>query len=169
MKRKYILTPNGFTLIEIILAMTLFSIIALTFIPVSISHISFYNHFDSTLFLQQNTRFALNYIEKRIRECNHQSIHYIPQDKTIESQNYSGEKIWIDLSGRKRNNKNTLLYFNRGTGELRANKDGEHNVLYTEIKDIVVTEVIEGELLQIQVIADKIDYSVAVTIKLKYR
>ncbi|SNR86600.1 prepilin-type N-terminal cleavage/methylation domain-containing protein [Anaerovirgula multivorans] len=163
------LNSKGFTLIEVILAMLLFSIIAITFIPISVSHLSFYNKLDDTLFIQQNTKFVLNYIEKRIRECDRQSTLYISQDKTIESKDFSGEEVWVDLSGKKRNNKNTLLYFYRSTGELRVNKNGEHNVLYTQIKDIEVTEVVEGELLQIKVIADKIDYSVTTTIKLNYR
>ena len=163
------LKNKGFTLIETILALMLFSIIAITFIPISINHMSIYDRLDETLFIQQNARFALNYIEKRIRECNYQKTTYIPQDKTIESENYYGEKIWIDLSGDKRHNSNTMLYFYKEYGQLRVNKNGEHNVLYTLIKDIIPTEIVPGELLQIKVIAEKIDYSITTTIRLKYR
>lgn len=149
--------------------MTLISIIVISYFPISATHLSIYNRLDNRLLIQQNTRLALHYIEKCIQECNQQMVSYFPHDKTIVSKNYLNEKIYIDLSGRKRNDKNTLLYFNRDTGELRVNKNGEHNVLCILISDIKIIEIIEGKLLQIQVVGDNNSYSVTTTIKLGYR
>ncbi len=163
------LGEKGFSLIEVLLAISLFSIIIITLLPVCTSHLLVYNKLDNELLMQHNTRFAMKYIEKEIRKCNQKSTIYIPQDRTIMSTNYSGEKTWVDLSGNKRNEPNTLIYFNKGTMELRLNKNKEHNILCSDIKDIIVTEIVEGELLQIEIIANKINYSVTRIIKIANR
>lgn len=160
---------RGFTLLETILSMTLFSSVLIVFIPFATRSITMQQELENTLNLQHNTRFALNYIEKRIRECDKQQITYYPDKKSIEGKNDTYNKLWIDLSGNKRMTRNTLLYFYRSRGELRVNKNGENNVLVDGIKDIAVTEIVEGELLEIEVFASRIDYSVKTRLKLKYR
>lgn len=166
MMKKY--NNKGFSLLEIILSMTLFSSILMTFIPFAISNIGMQQQLEDTLILQQNARFALNYIEKRIRECDKQQITYHSQQKLVEGKNETYDTLWIDLSGKKRTTPNTLLYFYRSKGELRVNKNGENNILVEGIKDIIVTEIIEGELLEIEVFSNVIDYSVKTRLKLKY-
>ncbi|SES71240.1 hypothetical protein SAMN05660297_00349 [Natronincola peptidivorans] len=160
---------KGLSLIEVILSMSIFCCILLGLISFMMQNITIQHHLVKSLTPQQNTRFALNYIEKRIRECNQQSLIYHSTEKLIEGKNHENETIWIDLSGNKRNHYNTLLYYYAEKGELRVNKNGEHNVLIDEIEDILVTEVIENQLLAIEVFAKTIDYSVKTQIKLKYR
>lgn len=144
---------KGFSLLEVILAMTLFSSVLMIFIPFATRSLAMQEELEKKLTLQQNTRFALNYIEKRIRECDKQQILYNSHEKLIKSKNGTYDILWIDLSGNKRTAPNTLLYFYRSKGELRVNKNGENNVLVEDIEDIMVTEIIEGELLEIEVFA----------------
>jgi len=73
------------------------------------------------------------------------------------------------MSGNRRSNKNTLLYFYKSKNEVRINKDNENNVLAVGIKDIKVTEIIEGDLLEIEVFSNEIDYSAKTILKLRYR
>ncbi|AOY77055.1 PilW family protein [Clostridium formicaceticum] len=159
---------RGITLVEVLLAMTLFAIILMSLITILTQYISYYRDYHERLAIKQSTRLALNYIEKRIRECNHQQMIYHAESQTIEGQNSMQERVWVDLSGQIRYEENTLLYFNRTTGELRVNKNKEHNVLVRNIKEIIIREIIEGRLIEIEVIAAGLDYSVKTSIRLCY-
>ncbi|ABR48638.1 hypothetical protein Amet_2485 [Alkaliphilus metalliredigens QYMF] len=142
---------EGLTLIEVLIAMTIGSMIVI----LSISYLNIvvrgYITQQDTLRVERNMRFALNYIEKRIRECDQNQIIYHSDTRTIEGRNYDNQSIWIDLSGNKRSQPNTLIYFYKDTGELRVNKNNENNVLVNMINDIIVNELVEGKLIEIEI------------------
>ncbi|AKL95283.1 hypothetical protein CACET_c18350 [Clostridium aceticum] len=165
---KIFCSNQGITLLETILAMTLFAMIMMGLIIILMQNINYCREYQEILATKQNIRLTLNYIEKRIRECNHQEIIYHAETQTIEGKNNLKEEVWIDLSGNIRYDKNTLLYFNRARGELRVNKNKEHNVLAIGIGDIIAREIIEGSLIEIEVIGADMDYSVKTKLRLRY-
>ncbi|NLM03582.1 MAG: hypothetical protein GX214_00980 [Clostridiales bacterium] len=160
---------SGFTLLETILATTILSSILIIFIPLCIQNLSMQEDIEKELTYKHNVRIVLNYIEKNIRECDKLKIKYHPDKKTIEGSNDIYKTFYIDMSGNRRSNKNTLLYFYKSKNEVRINKDNENNVLAVGIKDIKVTEIIEGDLLEIEVFSNEIDYSAKTILKLRYR
>ncbi|SDK51835.1 PilW family protein [Natronincola ferrireducens] len=166
---QYLHDNRGVTLIEIVVSITLISIVMMALTTIFIYSIGSYSRQVDEIAAKQKVQFALNYIEKRIRECDQYQITYHSNNQTIEGRDFEGKKVWIDLSGRRRNSFNTLLYFYRDRGELRVNKKNENNVLVDGIRDILVREIVEGELLEIEVIAHKIDYSVKLRLSLDYR
>lgn len=112
---------------------------------------------------------ALKYIEKGLRELNQEDIIFDSNKNIFQSKNCNNENVWVDLSGKKSLKKNSLIYFYRITKEIRVNKNNENNVLCGNIDNVTVNELIEGQLIEIEVIADKIEYSDKIKLNLNYR
>ena len=155
---KCIINRKGFTLIELIVSLTL-GIVILT---VVLNYFSFvykniYNKYDHIVHMR-NTRFALNYIEKRLRDVDQSTIIYHSNLKAFEGLTSSGVRRWIDLSGYMRNS--AFIYFNRPTRQLRVNMNSENNVLVPFVYDVAVREIGTNNVVEIEVYASEIDYSV---------
>jgi len=157
---------QGLTLIETLIAMTLSSIILMIAINQLNLALKSYTTQRNTLKAQRNMQFAMNYIEKRIRELDQNEIIYHGEIQTIEGKDYKQAKAWIDLSGNTRSSLNTLIYFYRDRGELRVNKNRENNVLVEEIKEVTVREITEGALIEILIYGEGIETPIKSTIKL---
>ncbi len=157
---------KGHSLIESILSLALISIILMLLLPICRTYFTFHNKLGNKLSQERNTRFALNYIEKEFGKFSRNSIVYIPEKQSIKGKDYMGRDVWIDLSGQRRNDKNTLIYFHKTNGEIRINKDGENNVLCNNIEDISIKEIIENELLEITITAKQTDYSISTIIRI---
>ncbi|MCC5911459.1 MAG: prepilin-type N-terminal cleavage/methylation domain-containing protein [Clostridiaceae bacterium] len=164
----YFKNKEGLTLIEVIVSIALLVIIMAILSNFFVSNISYCKDINETLEVKQNAHLALNYIKKRIRELNRSEIQYFSDEQIFKGKDSRGESSWIDLSGKITYKRNTLLYFYKTTGELRVNKAGEHNVLTDHITNIVITELVEGELVEIEVFADTINYSTKTKLKIKY-
>ncbi|MBB6216611.1 prepilin-type N-terminal cleavage/methylation domain-containing protein [Anaerosolibacter carboniphilus] len=162
-------SQKGFTLIETILSLTLLSIIILAlgmFLSNSIrQHIKLIEIAEA----QRKSRLALNYIEKRMMECNQLQFTFDPKTNTFTSKDYQNNEVWIDLSGNKRFTNNTLIYFYKVLGELRVNKKGEHNVLIDGIKDIKIIEILPGKLIEIEIHAENLNHSIKSRMNICYR
>ncbi|QXM06009.1 PilW family protein [Crassaminicella indica] len=155
---------EGFTLIEAFVAFTLISIIMTAFISYFLFCVKSCSRQIEILNTKENIRCALTYIERSIKICNQQKISYHDALKRFEGENQKGHKIYIDLSGKKQYKNHTLIYFYRNKGQLRTNKNGEHNILLDGIKDIIVTEIIKNKLIEIEVLGN---YNKSVKARLK--
>ncbi|WP_168198273.1 PilW family protein [Crassaminicella thermophila] len=168
MKKLYV-CKKGVTLIEVMISITLFSIIMISLTTYFLGIINNCNSQMEILKMKQNVRFALNQIDKILRECNQQEIIYYDNMKKFELKNNKDDTVFVDLSGIQQNKFNTILYFNKDKRQLRINKKGEHNVLIDYIKDISIKEIIDNKLIEIEVFSDKIDYSVKMRLNLSER
>ncbi|MGB4313205.1 MAG: prepilin-type N-terminal cleavage/methylation domain-containing protein [Natronincolaceae bacterium] len=160
---------KGFTLIESIISVALISII--TIITSSLFSFAFnsYKRYTDTRQIKYDVYIASKYIEKGLKEFNQEDVIFDSDKNIFQSKNCNNENVWVDLSGKKSLKKNTLIYFYRVTKEIRVNKNNEHNVLCGNIDDVAVNELIEGRLIEIEVIADKIEYSNKIKLNLNYR
>lgn len=158
---------NGFTLIEVLISLSLFSIISIGILSYYSFNITNCHYQIEILTDQQNIRYALNYIENTIRRCNQKKIIYHADRKTLELEDDIGKTVWIDLSGNNPHNKNILIYYYKDKGQLRSNTNGEHNVLVDCIKEITVKELIKEKLIEIEVFSDNINSSVKGCFKIK--
>ncbi|WP_053957114.1 prepilin-type N-terminal cleavage/methylation domain-containing protein [Inediibacterium massiliense] len=148
---KYIKNDRGFTLIEALLSLTLFSIIIGSFTYFFLFQLKNCNQQLKILNDQQNVHEALWIIQSNLRECNQQQIIYDSQKKVFEIKSRENKIGVIDLSGHKINSRHTLLYFHKSKEELRSNKDHENNVFIENIKKVSVYEIIPKKLVKIEV------------------
>ena len=118
--------------------------------------------------IKHNVHITLKYIEKRLNEFNQADIIFDSDENTFQGKNYNDENVWIDLSGKKSLKKNTMIYFYKATKEIRVNKNNEHNILTDNIGDIIVNELIKGQLIEIEVVADRAEYSAKIRLNLNY-
>ena len=157
---------TGFTLIECIVSIVfIFIIITSIFLLFSFAFNNYKHYIDSRQ-IKHDVHITLKYIEKRLKEFNQEDIIFDRQEYI--SGKIMIKSVWVDLSGKKSFKTNTMIYFYRPTKEIRVNKDKEHNVLCGNIGDIIVNELVEGQLIEIEVIADKIEYSAKIKLNLNY-
>lgn len=166
-------STTGLTLIEVMISMALISLLLMAAYSGSFFIMTHHRQQSHQFKEEQNLRQAMDAIEKRFRELNQQNITYQPAQKTFKSSipraGFPGTTtVWIDFSGFNRNRLNTWLYFDRTSGTLRVSKNHEHNVLYTGIEDILITEVIAGSLIEIKLVGRRIDREQTLTLKLTY-
>lgn len=159
----------GFTLIESLVSITLISIILIGIFSVFNFTIRSYKNYIENLEIEHGVNYTLRYIEKRLREFNQENIIFDSEKNLFIGERHNGQKAYIDLSGRVSHRGNTLLYFYRATRQVRVNKNQENNVLVGKIDDIIVRELVEGKLIEIEVIASKIKYSNKIELGLNYR
>lgn len=160
---------KGFTLIEAIISIALITIIITAASSLFALAFNGYKRYTDTRQIKYDVHIASKYIEKGLREFNQEDIIFDSDKNIFQSKNCDCDNVWVDLSGKKSLKKNTLIYFYRTTKEIRVNKNGEHNVLCGNIDDVTVNELIEGQLIEIEVIADKIEYSNKIRLNLNYR
>lgn len=159
---------KGFTLIECIVSIVfIFIIITSIFLLFSFAFNNYKHYIDSRQ-IKHDVHITLKYIEKRLKEFNQEDIIFDGDKNIFQGKNYDNKSVWVDLSGKKSFKTNTMIYFYRPTKEIRVNKDKEHNVLCGNIGDIIVNELVEGQLIEIEVIADKIEYSAKIKLNLNY-
>ncbi|MEN1759300.1 prepilin-type N-terminal cleavage/methylation domain-containing protein [Anoxynatronum sibiricum] len=161
------------TLIEVMISLALISLLLLVTYTGSLFVFSHHRQQSHQFKEEQNLRQAMDAIEKRFREMNQQEITFHPAQQSFKSRvprtDFPGmTTVWIDFSGINRNRLNTWLYFDRTSGTLRVNKNNEHNVLYTGIEDILITEVISGKLVEITLIGQRVNREQTLTLKLSY-
>jgi prepilin-type N-terminal cleavage/methylation domain-containing protein len=161
--------PKGFTLIESIISITLVSIIIILTFSLFSFALNSYKRYTDIRQIKYDVHMALKYIEKGLRELNQEDIIFDSNKNIFQSKNCNNENVWVDLSGKKSLKKNSLIYFYRITKEIRVNKNNENNVLCGNIDNVTVNELIEGQLIEIEVIADKIEYSDKIKLNLNYR
>ncbi|WP_246579310.1 hypothetical protein [Alkaliphilus flagellatus] len=101
-------------------------------------------------------------------ECNQKSIIYYGEEKIFQGRDYNNKIAWIDLSGEISRKQNTLINFYKDKNEIRVNKNNENNVLSNNIKNVIVNELVEGKLVEIEVITNKSRYSSKIKFKLEY-
>lgn len=145
---------QGLTLVEVLVSFTLLSIIMLTFFQFNFFIISNNRAQAQALETEQNLRQAMEFIEKRLREMDSQTLQYVPAQQTFKARmNRPGGPghitVWVDFSGHNRNRLNTWLYHDRTSGTLRISKNGEHNVLHRHIDTVKVEELSPGSLIKI--------------------
>lgn len=128
-----------------------------------------YKHYTDTWQIKHDVHTTLKYIEKNLREFNQKNIIFDSNENIFRGKNYNNDDVLIDLSGEISQVKNTLIYFCRAEKQTRVSKNKEHNVLCDNIGDIIINELIEGRLIEIEVIADKIEYSAKTRLNLNYR
>lgn len=118
--------------------------------------------------VKHDVHIASKYIEKNLREFNQEDIIFNSNKNIFQGKNYNNENVRIDLSGQISYKTNTMIYFYKYRGQVRVNKNGEHNVLCENIDDIIVNELIEGQLIEIEIVADKVEYSAKIKLNLNY-
>lgn len=149
---------RGFTLVELIIASAITLVIIATLTNfLSFTYSNTYKKIDEIVHVR-NTRFALNYIEKRLRDMDQMTLVYYSDIKAIKGYTNSGFIRWIDLSGTRRNN--AFIYFNRSTKQLRVNINNENNILVSFIEHVEIREIEPSNLIEIEVFASEIEYSV---------
>ncbi len=159
---------KGFTLIECVTSIALISIIMTgTFLLFSFVFDS-YNHYIDFQQVKHNVHITLKYIEKRLKEFNQESIVFDSDTNIFQGKRYDDKTVRVDLSGEKSFKTNTMIYFYKPKNEIRVNKNGEHNVLSCGIEDIIVRELVKSRLIEIEVIADKAEYSAKIKLNLNY-
>ncbi|QZY56974.1 PilW family protein [Crassaminicella profunda] len=142
---------KGFTFIEVFVSTALFSIIMVVFMSYFLFCIKNCNNQIERLNTKENLRYALTYIERSIKICNQKNITYNEIIKRFEGKDQENYKAFIDLSGKIQYENHVLIYFYKNKGQLRTNKNYEHNVLVEGIKKIDVTEVIKNKLIEIEI------------------
>lgn len=115
-----------------------------------------------------DAKIVLKYIEKRLMECNQRSIIYYEEEKIFKGKDYNNITALIDLSGNLSKERNTLINFYKDRNEIRVNKNYENNILSNNIKDVIVNEIVEGKLIEIEVVTNKPDYSSKTKLNLEY-
>lgn len=128
-----------------------------------------YKRETKTLEEKHEAYIVLRYIEKRLLECNQESMVYYRDKNLFEGKDYNNKTAYVDLSGRLSTRPNTLITFYKFKNEVRVNTNSENNIISNQIKDILVHEIVEGELLEIEVITNEMDYSRKIRLRLKYR
>lgn len=128
-----------------------------------------YSYHTDGLQEEHQVDYTLKYIEKRLREFNQQNIIFDSTQNIFKGKNDIDENAFIDLGGKTSYKKNTMIYFYRSRQEIRVNKNTEHNVLVKQIEDIIVRELVEGKLIEIEVIAAGGEYSNKIKLNLDYR
>ncbi|MDW7670631.1 MAG: prepilin-type N-terminal cleavage/methylation domain-containing protein [Bacillota bacterium] len=145
---------KGLTLIEVIISLSLLSLVLVTFFTCGLFALNQHLQQSKQLRADRNLRISVDLIEKRLREMDRQQIEYKPSSQVFEARmnipNSSLKAdVRVDLSGKSSSNHNTWIYFDRASGSLRTNKAGEHNVQIPGIENIDVNEVITGQLFLI--------------------
>lgn len=159
---------KGFTLIECIVSIALISIIIINASSVLSFAINSYKHYTETWQVEHNQQLALKYIEKRLKEFNQESIIFDSKNNIFQGTRHNGQIGYVDLSGKISYNKNTMIYFYKTRKEVRVNKNSEHNVLVSNIDDVIVNELIEGKLIEIEVVINKNKNPYKIRLNLNY-
>ncbi|QUH21668.1 prepilin-type N-terminal cleavage/methylation domain-containing protein [Alkaliphilus sp. B6464] len=159
---------NGYILIELIVSISLISIILISISMLFYFTFNTYKTHTEFLEAKNDAQIVLKYIEKRLMECNQKSIIYYGEEKIFQGRDYNNKIAWIDLSGKVSRKQNTLINFYKDKNEIRVNKNNENNVLSNNIKNVIVNELVEGKLVEIEVITSKSKYSSKIKFKLEY-
>lgn len=160
---------GGFTLIESMISIVLISIIMVGAFLLFSSACNNYKHYIDSLQTKHDVDITLKYIEKRLREFNQEDIIFDSKKNIFQGKNYDNKVVWVNLSGEIPQNRNmTLIYFDKSKKKVGVNKNQEHNVLARNIGDIIVNELVEGRLLEIEVISDRTGYSAKIKLNLNY-
>jgi len=159
---------SGYMLVELLVSISLISIILISSSMVLNFTLNTYKNQTNLLETKHDAQIVLKYIEKRLMECNQESIIYHREERTFEGKDYNNKTAWIDLSGKISKRENTLINFYKDKSEIRVNKNKENNVLSNNIKDVIVNEIVEGKLVEIEVITNKSVYSSKIKLKLEY-
>jgi len=160
---------NGYMLVELLVSIFLISIILISSSMIFSFTFNTYKNQISILEEKHDAQIVLKYIEKRLMECNQEAIIYHVNDKIFEGKDYTNKTAWVDLSGKLSRKQNTLVNFYKDKSEIRVNKNNENNVLNNNIKDVIVNELVEGKLIEIEVITNKSNYSSKIKLQLDYR
>ncbi|NMA03776.1 MAG: hypothetical protein GX925_03615 [Clostridiales bacterium] len=155
-------------MIECIISIALISIIIISSSLLFSFALNSYKYYTDTWQIKHDVHITLKYIEKNLREFNQENIIFDSSKNMFQGKNYNNDNVLIDLSGEISQVKNTLIYFCRAEKQTRVSKNREHNVLCDNIGDIIINELIEGRLIEIEVIADKIEYSAKIRLNLNY-
>ena len=152
--RQPLLNQRGFTLIEVIISFTLLSLIMLTVFQFNFFILASNRAQAQTLETEQNLRQAMEFIEKRLREMDSQTLEYVPAQQTFKARMQRPDSpgqmvVWVDFSGKNRNRLNTWLYHDETSKTLRVSKNREHNVLHLNIDAVEVEELTPGALVKI--------------------
>ncbi|WP_041719142.1 PulJ/GspJ family protein [Alkaliphilus oremlandii] len=167
--RKIKRSKEGFVLIELVLSILLFSTILVSMSTLFNSTYQSYRSYTERLAFKYDAQIVLKYIEKRIMECNQESIIYYKDKNIFEGRNMDNKILYVDLSGALSYKENTMINFYKPKNEIRVNKNRENNVLNNNIKEIIITEIVEGELIEFEVITNKGNYSKKIRLKFKYQ
>ena len=148
------INQRGLTLIEVIISFALLSLIMLTVFQFNFFILANNRAQAQTLEDEQNLRQAMEFIEKRLREMDAQTLQYVPAQQTFKSRMQRSDgpgqlTVWMDFSGKNRNRMNTWLYHDETSKTLRVSKNREHNVLHLNIDTVEVEEITPGSLIRI--------------------
>ena len=151
---KHLINQRGLTLIEVIISIALLSLIMLTVFQFNFFILANNRAQAQTLEDEQNLRQAMEFIEKRLREMDTQTLQYVPAQQTFKSRMQRSDghgqiTVWMDFSGKNRNRMNTWLYHDETSNTLRVSKNREHNVLHLNIGAVEVEEITPGSLIKI--------------------
>lgn len=159
----------GYILVEYIVSISLISIILISTSILFYFVFSSYKHHTETWETEHDAQIVLKYIEKRLREFNQENIIFDDKKNVFQGKTHENKSVWVDLSGEISNRTNTLIYFYKAKREIRVNKNNEHNVLSSNIKDVIITELVEGKLIEVEVITGGTNYSSKIKLNLNYR
>lgn len=161
---------KGFTLIEVIISIALITIIITATSSLFALATNSYKRYTDTWQVKHDVHTALKYIEKGLKEFNQEDIIFDSDKNIFQSKNCDNKNVFVNLSGKvPRKQDISLIYFNRPEKRVGVNKNGEYNTLANDIDDIKVNELIEGQLIEIEVVTDKIEYSNKIRLNLNYR
>ena len=160
---------EGFTLVECIVSIALISIIMIGISLILSFALNSYGRHIVLWQTKHDVYIASKYIEKSLREFNQEDIIFDSNNNIFQGKDYDNKSAWVYLSGKRSFKTNTLIYFYNDTKEIRVNKNNENNVLCGNIGNVIVNELIEGKLIEIEVIAYKAGYSVKTRLNLNYR
>lgn len=169
MYNKFKNQDKGFILMENIISIALISIIIISISFLFCFVLNSYKHYIELWQTEHDADITLKYIEKRLREFNQESIIFYSKENIFKGKNYDNKNMWIDLSGKKPLGNNRLIYFYKSKKEIRVNKNNEHNVLTDNIEDVIINELVEGQLIEIEVITNKSNYSKKIKLNLNYK
>ncbi len=159
-------SEKGFSLIEVIISVAVLGMVLIFISNLFNMNVKYWVSFNKELEIKRNLNITKIFIEKGVRECNQANIIYDDRNKIIKGKNSNGDIVFVNLSGKRIYDYNTLIYFYKDTKEVRINKSGEHNVLAKYIDDIIIKEIIPEQLLEIVIFADQMDYSIKFNLRI---
>ena len=149
MKKGKILNNNGFTLLELMLALLLCTLLVSVYIGIVSQIIDYWQEKNEEIHIHENLQYSLHFIEKNLRQLDQQQIEYSSGILQIISKNSQGQTSYMEFSGKMTYNSNTYFYYHAGNRQLRINRNTEHNVVAIDIDQVKIREIIPGALVEV--------------------
>lgn len=150
---KIIKNKKGITLIEIIISLSLCSIITMATLTMLKLHLKDYHYVTTKIGSKLNLINAMDIIEKNIRGLNLVNIKY--DEHLMKFESYKLTPVnnnineYVILNGKYCTSRNVLLYYRKSLKQLRTNINNEQNVVARHIKTVNVKKKSEKNIYEI--------------------